>query len=769
MSRRGERSFIFGCIALFALSFFVFTAETTAQRKRSPKKKARVVKIIAPPDLAATIKTVKSDPDLVRRLETFDKVVSILTQNYFDPNYNGLDWPKVKADYRILVAATKTDTQLYNILDELVSKLGRSHLGIIRPEIFEQFKDARAAALRNDPSSQKNSADSEDRLHADDDDDPDIGLIDDHLSQYGVGISLRLLDGKFVVVDVEPQSSAEKAGMTTGMIIDKISSVSLDTMYKMTADKFPDLKTAQRYLPLQIENFLLNGGENTEVTVDYFDKDGRPLQARLARHARPGQLITIGSNIPPQYFLFETKDLSPKVGYIKFNAFAPPAVEKLCSALSQFKNKEALIIDLRGNIGGLMLAIQGIAGMLSSEPMDFGRSIYRDRTDQLKISPKVKNFSGRLVFLVDGHTVSAAEILASGLQESGRATIVGETTAGEALPAVSVTLPTGARLVYPIANYITHYGFSVEGKGVIPDVMIGRSRSELLNGRDSQLEKAIELAGITIVKRGNTQAATDPDEDAIPPPPIQPPPPSAKKSQTSGALPPPPPVGITSAATLQPGVKDARSTELLNTFIKKIGGSAFSEIRSYSGIGRGTLGSYGSNTEVIIKIYRDRPDLQALILNAPGVGDMRILYKDKKVKFETSSGGVRELSSGTTAASDDIYEPLFRLTTKDSIKSSRYVGEYVINAQKVDLIEADVEGMGKVAMSFDKQTGLIAGFAGTGIGLFYSDYRVSGNFMLPYHIRSGSQMDVILDTILIDPVIAPATFESSPQCFDKPL
>ncbi|HEX8090456.1 MAG TPA: S41 family peptidase, partial [Blastocatellia bacterium] len=81
---------------------------------------------------------------------------------------------------------------------------------------------------------------------------------------------------------------------------------------------------------------------------------------------------------------------------------------------------------------------------------------------------------------------------AAGIQELGRATVVGEPSMGAALPSQIIQLPTGARLQYAIADFKTPKGVLVEGRGVRPDVEVSLTRRALLEGRDSQLEAAIE-------------------------------------------------------------------------------------------------------------------------------------------------------------------------------------------------------------------------------------------------------------------------------------
>ncbi len=95
--------------------------------------------------------------------------------------------------------------------------------------------------------------------------------------------------------------------------------------------------------------------------------------------------------------------------------------------------------------------------------------------------------------MVDQLSVSSAEEFSGGLKAIKRATIVGERTPGVVLTADFVKLRNGATFVYPNAQTITADGTVLEGHGVIPDIEITLDRNELLKGKDTQLEAAVDF------------------------------------------------------------------------------------------------------------------------------------------------------------------------------------------------------------------------------------------------------------------------------------
>ena len=102
-------------------------------------------------------------------------------------------------------------------------------------------------------------------------------------------------------------------------------------------------------------------------------------------------------------------------------------------------------------------------------------------------------FHGRIVVLINEHTHSAAEMVASFAKQNHHATIVGTRTAGEVLGGANFKLRGGYILRMPVAGWYTSQGECIEGKGVEPDFTVENSPASLANRADSQLQKALEV------------------------------------------------------------------------------------------------------------------------------------------------------------------------------------------------------------------------------------------------------------------------------------
>jgi carboxyl-terminal processing protease len=95
--------------------------------------------------------------------------------------------------------------------------------------------------------------------------------------------------------------------------------------------------------------------------------------------------------------------------------------------------------------------------------------------------------------LIDGNSVSGAEILASAFQESGRGKIVGQKSAGEVLNGITKSLSNGLKLYVAVRDYKTVKGIRLEGKGVTPDIVVPLIIEDFRKQHDAALEKALEI------------------------------------------------------------------------------------------------------------------------------------------------------------------------------------------------------------------------------------------------------------------------------------
>lgn len=198
------------------------------------------------------------------------------------------------------------------------------------------------------------------------------------------------------------------------------------------------------------------------------------------------KVVTFG-NLPEMHLIFETKLLPSGTGYIRFNEFLDPVslMPKIEKAVKDYANAPGIILDLRGNRGGIGIMAMGIAGFFISEPgQKLGEMTMREATLKFVVFPRAEIYKGRLAILVDSGSASTTEIFAQGMQDLGRARIFGTLTAGAALPSDIVLLPNGDRFQFAEASYTSVKGKVLEGNGVTPDVEL-RDPAAVIDAADA--------------------------------------------------------------------------------------------------------------------------------------------------------------------------------------------------------------------------------------------------------------------------------------------
>jgi carboxyl-terminal processing protease len=212
--------------------------------------------------------------------------------------------------------------------------------------------------------------------------------------------------------------------------------------------------------------------------------------------------------------------LPDNVGLIRLSQFSVGATDGVKEALRALKaeNVTSIILDLRDNPGGLVYEAIGVASQFMTE----GTPIYlyqeRDST------PRAVRTTGHglgtdlpMVVLVNQGSASAAEIVASGLRDNGRAKLYGETTFGTGTVLTAFPLRDGSAVVLGIARWLTPDGDQIWHKGVEPDVFVDLAADvdplrpvddevigtrDLIQSRDQQLIEAFDE--ITVNRASST-------------------------------------------------------------------------------------------------------------------------------------------------------------------------------------------------------------------------------------------------------------------------
>ena len=191
-----------------------------------------------------------------------------------------------------------------------------------------------------------------------------------------------------------------------------------------------------------------------------------------------------------------TAQLQNNVGYIKLRQFTQNADSLVRQAIEELSSQgaQSFVLDLRDNPGGYLNKAVDVASLFVKS----GVVVEIDTVD----AQTTKQVSGNVatdapvVVLVNGNTAGSAEVLAAALRDSNRATLVGVNTMGRGSVQVTKPLSFGGALRYTAARYKSPSGYTIDGVGVSPDVVISLREGSSV---DNQKEIAIETAGSLVV------------------------------------------------------------------------------------------------------------------------------------------------------------------------------------------------------------------------------------------------------------------------------
>ena len=255
-------------------------------------------------------------------------------------------------------------------------------------------------------------------------------------SYGGLGIEINALESAVEVIGPLPNTPAERAGITGG---DRIVEVN---------------GRPTRGLSLEEASKLLRGAAGTPVTL-VVERPG--VSVRL-----PFRLVREAIRLSP---VQHATMLNGQVGYVDVSVFADSTAAELARAVAglQAKGMRALVLDLRGNPGGLLDEGVAVADLFLSPGQEVvrtrGRAADANRTWVDRAPQRWPSLP--VVVLVDGSSASASEIVAGALQDHDRAAVVGTTSYGKGSAQTLLPMPEGGALKLTTALWYTPSGRSI--------------------------------------------------------------------------------------------------------------------------------------------------------------------------------------------------------------------------------------------------------------------------------------------------------------------
>ena len=390
-----------------------------------------------------------------------------MTKHYFDPNFNATEWPKRAGESRDAILSAGDPDEFELRMHDLVRSLKTSHTGF-----FHQ-------SVRRVPA------------------------------RLAIGASFRRAEMEagpcWVAQDVHEGGPAHSAGLRP---LDVLQSINGTVVRPPEQPMFP--------MGSQVDLALRRGNDDIALRVT--------IPEPRSRKQPYSELKAVTWVRMPN-----------GVGYLKVSIL-PGQVgldvsRSIDAAVAELRSCDRLVLDLRGHLGG-GLGVLRLMSHLTPAKLPIGYTITRRRAESgydksrlpkldrlpthlpnllgvvsmvLKYAgrdPSIllvseglgpKKWHGRIVILVNEHTVSAGEMVAAFASENQLATIMGTETAGRLIPGSGFKVGQGYMLIMPKAEYITWRGHRFEGAGIKPDFEVPWLPEAFSIGRDNQLEAAVQV------------------------------------------------------------------------------------------------------------------------------------------------------------------------------------------------------------------------------------------------------------------------------------
>jgi carboxyl-terminal processing protease len=393
--------------------------------------------------------------DAAARERAFDFVWNTIDRHYHDPHFNGVDWKAIGARYKPLARAAPDDDAFWDVLDRMAGELHDAHTRVESPQRVELRK---------------------------------------HEETITLGFTFAKVDGRLAVTSVGGDSDAWWAGVRPGMTLVRIGTEPAQQAYDrlMAQTRFESTERARH---LRVLRRIISGDEGSKMEFAFEREDGTLIAATLTRR-RVSTRASESHRILPSGF-----------GYLRLTQWTLGVTPRALDGIEALSKTPGIIIDLRGNPGGAVQAVNWMLERFFDQPTELGRTTTRTgasisllfgAVEIIKLKTAVPGrkdaYKGPVVILVNAQSASGSELFAGTMQAAGRAKVVGEPSCGCLLGFLGYArIPGGAELAYSEVGFVMANGKRIEGEGVLPDVPVPATLADLRVYRDRTLERAQEL------------------------------------------------------------------------------------------------------------------------------------------------------------------------------------------------------------------------------------------------------------------------------------
>jgi tricorn protease len=386
--------------------------------------------------------TLEIDRKALRR-QVFNEGWRIMKNRFYDAKMHGADWTAAKTRYEPLLESLADSEELQSVMMMMIGELNASHTGV-----------SGGGGGRGGDRPQTRH--------------PGFDVVADPSGFYKVGHVykdgpadkdfLKIKEGNFIVAI---------AGR--------------------------ELKTSDNYW----RHFTIAPGTKFHFTIN--DKPSKDGAWEVSITPVAGGAF---GDLQYQRWVNARRDMVTKlsngdIGYLHIRAMNAPSLRQFQLDLAANRTKKALVIDQRFNGGGGI--DQELLAILAGRQYQY--TLGRDQGYQ---QPRPQNFYGPMVVMQNERSASDAEMFPAGFQALGLGKVVGVPTMGAVIGTGSYTLLDGSSIRTPGSGVWTVDGKNMENYGVPPDVLVDNTPADFIQGRDAQIEKAVEILKAELQKKTTT-------------------------------------------------------------------------------------------------------------------------------------------------------------------------------------------------------------------------------------------------------------------------
>ncbi len=277
----------------------------------------------------------------------------------------------------------------------------------------------------------------------------------------GIGVNIINDAGKIKIINVMENTPAQFADLKVNDLIMSI-----------------DNKKVSGMSLAEVSN-LVKGPANTFVSIDVL-RNNELIKKRIIR--KEISIKTVKSA------------MDKNIGYIQIASFISSSTpNEILEALENTNDAQGLIIDLRGNTGGLLPNAVFAANMFIQKGKIVsivGRNGYHY---DIMAQDNNVNIDKPVILLVDGASASASEIFSGAMKDYHKAKLLGTKTYGKGMVQKIIPMPNETGLNLTIAKYLTPKGKDINKQGINPDIEMPIKRADILQKKDPQLDAAKDM------------------------------------------------------------------------------------------------------------------------------------------------------------------------------------------------------------------------------------------------------------------------------------